>query len=165
MMAPILSFTAEEIWQVVGKAPDDSVMLHTWHALPDGSDEEALCARWATIREARADVQKTLEGLRSDGKIGASLQGEVRVRAAAARHDALASLGDDLRFVLITSAAELFRVEDEADEGIDAAPSEKTKCGRCWHFRDDVGTDADHPELCGRCHTNLLGEGERRIHA
>ncbi|NMG76992.1 isoleucine--tRNA ligase [Aromatoleum diolicum] len=165
MMAPILSFTAEEIWQVVGKNADDSVMLHVWHALPEFADADATVARWSLIREARAEVQKVLEGLRTEGRIGASLQAEVTVRASGERHDALASLDDDLRFVLITSRAELLHVEAEADQGIDAAPSTHAKCGRCWHFRDDVGTHADHPELCGRCHTNLFGEGESRTHA
>jgi len=165
MMAPILSFTAEEIWQVVGKDSDDSVMLHTWHALPEFANADATVARWSLIREARAEVQKVLEGLRTEGRIGASLQAEVTVRASGERHDALASLDDDLRFVLITSSAELLRVEAETDQGIDATPSTHAKCGRCWHFRDDVGTHADHPELCGRCHTNLFGEGESRTHA
>jgi isoleucyl-tRNA synthetase len=165
MMAPILSFTAEEIWRIVGKDPDDSVMLHAWHELPIQGGEDVLLARWSTIREARANVQKVLEGLRTEGRIGSSLQAEVRVRACGERFDALASLGAELHFVLITSRAELVRVDAEADEGIDAAPSGHAKCGRCWHFRTDVGAHADHPELCGRCHTNLFGDGETRAHA
>ncbi len=165
LMAPILSFTAEEIWQVVGKDPEDSVMLHTWHELPAAADEEALVARWSAIRETRAEVQKVLEGLRTEGRIGASLQAEVRVRANGERYDALASLGEDLRFVLITSRAELVRVTDAADEGIDAEASAHQKCERCWHFREDVGANAEHPTLCGRCHDNLFGAGETRAHA
>jgi len=165
LMAPILSFTAEEIWQLTAGDADDSVMLHTWHELPAVSDEDALLGRWSTIREARAEVQKVLEGLRGEGRIGASLQAEVRVRASGARHDALASLGEDLRFVLITSRAELVRVADAAEEGIDAAPSDHQKCERCWHFRSDVGRHSEHPTLCGRCHDNLFGTGEPRTHA
>ncbi|MCK0505472.1 isoleucine--tRNA ligase [Aromatoleum anaerobium] len=165
MMAPILSFTADEIWRVTGNDAEDSVMLHTWHALPELAAGDEILARWELIRSARADVQKVLESLRSDGRIGASLQAEVRVRASGARFDALASVGADLHFVLITSRAELVRVETEADEGVDAAPSSHHKCGRCWHFREDVGADADHPELCGRCGTNLHGDGESRTHA
>ncbi|HJV24786.1 MAG TPA: isoleucine--tRNA ligase [Aromatoleum sp.] len=166
MMAPILSFTAEEIWQIVGGGDaDDSVMLHTWHTLPEAPVTTESTARWDLIRESRAQVQKVLEGLRTEGKIGSSLQAEVTVRASGARYDALASLGEDLRFVLITSRAELVRVADEAAEGVDAAPSSHAKCGRCWHFREDVGSHADHPELCGRCHGNLTGAGESRTHA
>ncbi|AYH42425.1 isoleucine--tRNA ligase [Azoarcus sp. DN11] len=165
MMAPILSFTAEEIWQIVGGDAEDSVMLHTWHTLPEAASGAENTARWELIRESRAQVQKVLEGLRTEGKIGASLQAEVTVRASGARYDALASLGEDLRFVLITSRAELVRVADETAEGIAAAPSSHAKCGRCWHFREDVGSHADHPELCGRCHDNLTGPGETRAHA
>ncbi|WP_018990891.1 isoleucine--tRNA ligase [Aromatoleum toluclasticum] len=165
MMAPILTFTAEEIWQLVGQDADDSVMLHTWHELPALADSEALVARWTLIREERAKVQKVLEGLRTESRIGSSLQAEVVVRASGAKHDALASLGDDLRFVLITSRAELIRAADEATEGVDAGSSAHVKCGRCWHFREDVGSHADHPELCGRCHDNLFGAGETRVHA
>jgi isoleucyl-tRNA synthetase len=165
LMAPILSFTAEEIWQLAGEGPEDSVMLHTWHALPQLAAADDTLARWDLIRSGRAEVQKILESLRSDGRIGSSLQAEVRVRATGARYDALASVGEDLHFVLITSRAELVRVESEADQGIDAVPSVHPKCGRCWHFRADVGADADHPELCGRCHTNLFGAGESRAHA
>jgi isoleucyl-tRNA synthetase len=165
LMAPILSFTAEEIWQLVGKGPEDSVMLHTWHELPEGGDETALIARWGQIREARAEVQKVLEELRAAGRIGSSLQADVVIRATAGRFDALASVGDDLRFVMITSTAELRRVESEADAGIDAQPSDHEKCERCWHYRNDVGADPEHPALCARCHANLFGSGEARQHA
>ena len=165
MMAPILSFTAEEIWQVLGNGADDSVMLHTWHELPAADGEEALLTRWDLIREVRAEVQKELETLRAAGQIGSSLQAEVRLRSTGDRFDALASLGNDLRFVLITSRAELVQVDEAADEGLDAAASGRAKCERCWHYREDVGSEAEHPGLCGRCHDNLFGEGERRVHA
>lgn len=165
LMAPILSFTAEEIWALTSGKPDDSVMLHTWHALPELADEEALLARWSLIRETRTEVQKVLEGLRGEGKVGASLQAEVSIRATGAHHDALATLGDDLRFVMITSVAELVRVDSDALSGVDAAASPHAKCERCWHYREDVGTDAAHPGLCGRCNNNLHGPGETRTHA
>ncbi len=165
LMAPVLSFTAEEIWQLVGRGEEDSVMLHTWHELPEVPDQEALCARWATLRAVRAEVQKVIEAVRAEGKVGSSLQAELRIRAAGQRHDALASLGEDLRFALITSHAELIHVADAADESIEATPSAHAKCERCWHYRDDVGAFADHPSLCGRCHGNLFGEPETRTHA
>jgi len=166
MMAPILSFTAEEIWTIVGNNPDDSVMLHTWHELPAAvDDEDARLTRWSLIRDTRAEVQKVLETLRGASQIGSSLQAEVRVRVTAPRFDALASVGDDLRFVLITSQAELVRVDTEAEEGIDAVASGHQKCERCWHYREDVGSIAEHPGLCGRCNDNLFGAGETRVHA
>ncbi len=164
LMAPILSFTAEEAWTVLN-GEDDSIMLHTWHELPAQADEAALVARWSTIREARADVQKVLENLRTEGTIGSGLQAEVVVRAAPAREAALASLGDDLRFVLQTSAVTLESVADEAAQSVEAKASAHAKCERCWHYREDVGSIEHHPTLCARCHGNLEGNGEVRTHA
>ena len=165
LMAPVLTFTAEEIWQVLVKNPEDSVMLSTWHALPEPAQESVLVTRWQRIREVRAEVSKVLEELRVAGKIGSSLQAEVEIRAAGEKHDLLASLGDDLRLVLICSKASVVKVVDAAGEGVVAAPSPHAKCPRCWHWREDVGVNADHPELCGRCDANLHGAGEPRTHA
>jgi isoleucyl-tRNA synthetase len=169
LMAPVLSFTAEEIWTVLGaggkNVDTDSVMLTTWHALPAQGDEAALLERWSRIRALRAESARVLEALRSEGSIGSSLQAEVEVRATGELHDDLAALGDDLRFVLITSAATLVRVADAAQQGVTAVPSGHAKCARCWHYRADVGSNPAHPELCARCDANLHGAGETRIHA
>ena len=165
LMAPVLTFTAEEIWQVLTKNPDDSVMLATWHALPEQAQESVLLARWQQIREVRAEVSKVLEELRVAGKIGSSLQAEVEIRASRAKHDLLASFGNDLRLVLICSKATLVKVGDAAAESVAATPSPHAKCPRCWHWREDVGVNAEHPELCGRCDANLHGVGEPRSHA
>ena len=159
-MAPVLSFTAEEIWAIAGDS--ESVMLTTPHRLPPGADEAALIARWQCIREFKGETTKALEGLREAGKIGSSLQAEVDVKASGARFDALASLGDDLRFVLVCSKASLTRVDSEDAQSIVATPTAQSKCARCWHWRADVGHDAAHPELCGRCTANLFGAGEAR---
>jgi isoleucyl-tRNA synthetase len=97
--------------------------------------------------------------VRTDGGVGSSLQATVRIGAAADDLTLLRSLGDDLKFVLITSAAEVV----EADElTVTVTPSSATKCERCWHWRDDVGHDAAHPTICGRCTSNLHGAGEPR---
>jgi isoleucyl-tRNA synthetase len=165
LMAPVLTFTAEEIWQVLTKNPEDSVMLATWQALPKQAEESVLATRWQQIREVRAEVSKVLEELRVAGRIGSSLQAEVDIRAAGAKHDLLASLGNDLRLVLICSKVTLVKVGDGAAEGIAAVPSPHTKCPRCWHWREDVGVNVGHPELCGRCDANLHGAGEPRSHA
>ncbi|TVO59426.1 isoleucine--tRNA ligase [Denitromonas halophila] len=165
LMAPILSFTAEEVWALIGKGEDDSVMFQTWHVLPEQADEGALIARWEIIREARADVQKQLETLRTTGAIGSALQAEVVVKAAPERLAALASLGEDLRLVLQTSSATLEAVDREDEQRVDAVASEHAKCERCWHYRPEVGSIADHPALCNRCHSNLHGDGEARSHA
>ena len=165
LMAPILSFTAEEIWAVLHPDADDSVMLHTFHALPEQEGEAGLLVRWETIRSVRAEVLKVIEALRSDGKVGASLQAEVELALASDRHTAMASLGDDLRFVTMTSRAALREVANAEDESVVATPSTGTKCERCWHYTDDVGQHADHPTICARCADNLEGAGETRHHA
>ncbi|MHB1091285.1 isoleucine--tRNA ligase [Thiobacillus sp.] len=164
-MAPILSFTSEEVWtELAGE--DNSVFLHTWHELPacDEQAEHALLDRWHHIRAVRSEVQKKLETLRAAGEIGSSLQAEVALRLSAALHEPIASLGDDLRFVLITSQATVTR-DNDTDIHVDAQPSAAKKCERCWHYRGDVDADPRHPGLCGRCISNLAGDGEVRTHA
>ncbi|MCK6392385.1 isoleucine--tRNA ligase [Zoogloea sp.] len=162
LMAPILSFTAEEIWQLLTQDADDSVMLHAFHSLPAQDGEDALLERWTAIRAIRADVQKEIEAVRAAGQVGSSLQAEVEIRATEGKYALLASLADDLRFVLICSKSSLVQVAAEADEAILVTPSTHKKCERCWHYRADVGHDAAHPELCGRCTSNLHGAGEAR---
>jgi len=159
-MAPILSFTGEEVWAEL--AGDDSVFLHTWHDLPAQADEADLLDRWTKIRAGRAAVQKELEALRVDGAIGSSLQAEVTLHATKKTNAIYAPLGNDLRFVLITSQA---RVVDADVDHIEVTPSTAKKCERCWHYRDDVDAHAEHPGLCGRCVANLYGDGEARTHA
>ena len=212
-MAPILSFTGEEVWtQLAGPLPNplplrgtevpqagehpeghkganaepkpinDSVFLHTWHELPDPCplpnplpqagegadagpkpiDEADLTERWTRIRAVRAIVSKELETVRVAGGIGSSLQAEVTLHAGPDTHALLAPLGDDLRFVLITSQARV--VAADADR-VEVVPSTAQKCDRCWHYRDDVDAHPEHPGLCGRCVSNLHGAGEARSHA
>ncbi|WP_310451579.1 isoleucine--tRNA ligase [Sulfuritalea sp.] len=164
LMAPILSFTAEEIWAIMGSKCEqgDSVMLSTWHELPPLAEELALATRWQAIRAVRAEVAKVLEDLRAAGKIGSSLQAEVSLRADAATYELLASLGDDLKFVFICSKVSLEKADAASGVSIEASASAHVKCARCWHWREDVGQDAEHPELCGRCASNLFGAGEAR---
>jgi isoleucyl-tRNA synthetase len=161
-MAPFLSFTAEEAWQVFaprGNTPAASPSIFTETYWKFDPPAEALLAKWARIREIRDAVNKEIEAVRTAGAVGSSLQANARVTASAADHALLASLGDDLKFVLITSVAELAA---GTQLKIDVTPSSATKCARCWHWRDDVGTDAAHPALCGRCTSNLHGAGETR---
>ncbi|HSD38740.1 MAG TPA: isoleucine--tRNA ligase [Rhodocyclaceae bacterium] len=165
LMAPVLSFTAEEIWAVLGNDADDSIMLHAFHKLPDASIDAAALERWSTIRAVRAEAMKVIETVRTEGKVGSSLQAELSVAASGAKYRALSSLGEDLRFVFITSRTQVSEVASEADEKIVATPSEHAKCARCWHYRADVGSNAAHPELCGRCDANLHGSGEQRKYA
>src|SRR5690606_19372599 len=110
LMAPILSFTADEAWPIFTRKPGDSVLLHTWYEYPDTGED--LLGRWERIRAERSAVQKELEAVRAAGKIGSSLQAEVELQATGERHALLSSLGDDLRFVLITSQAKVVQGED-----------------------------------------------------
>jgi isoleucyl-tRNA synthetase len=121
-----------------------------------------LLQRYAALREVRTEVSKQLEEVRIAGGIGSSLQAEIELRASGAKFELLNSLGDDLRFVMITSQASVSQVAAGTDEAVIVTPSTEQKCERCWHYRADVGSDAAHPELCGRCVTNLFGSGETR---
>ena len=161
LMAPFLSFTGEEVWQQLVHDADDSIFLHGWHTVPVPADAAQLGEQWPLIRTSLADVRKHLETLRAAGEIGSSLQAEVSLHASGDQYRTLAALGDDLRFVLITSAATLI----EGEPAIHAQPSAQPKCERCWHYRSDVGSHADRPGLCGRCHSNLFAQGETRHHA
>ena len=165
LMAPVLSFTAEEIWALAGSSKDETVFTHTWDEFPAADYSRELLARWAKIRAVRAEVQKKLEDARVAGKIGSSLQAEVEIRASGDKLALLRSLDDDLRFVLITSKALLTPVAAAEEEAVLVNASAHPKCERCWHYRDDVGADAAHPGLCGRCVSNLHGAGEARSHA
>jgi isoleucyl-tRNA synthetase len=162
LMAPLLSFTAEEAWKVLKARTGGTIFTETYAALPAVPDEVALVERWTTLRAIRAEVQKRLEELREKGAIGSSLQAEVELRAAGAKAALLQSLGNDLRFVLITSQARVTPVASEAEEAVVVTPSGAAKCERCWHWRDDVGVEREHPTLCGRCVSNLFGAGEPR---
>jgi isoleucyl-tRNA synthetase len=156
-MAPFLSFTAEEAWPVFAPGVSSSIFTETYADF--GPPDEVLLAKWARIRAIRDEVNKAIEALRSEGRVGASLQAEVRLSAAEEDRALLASLGEDLRFVMITSRVVLEAAEALA---VDVEPSAATKCERCWHYRDDVGSDAAHPTICGRCVANLTGAGETR---
>ena len=155
-MAPFLSFTAEEAWKVFGTS--DSIFVETYVDLP--APDAALLARWSRIREIRDLANKDIEALRAEGKLGSSLQANLTIEAGADDYALLAGLGDDLKFVFITSAVKLM-VGTELK--IASSPSAAVKCERCWHWRDDVGHDPAHPTICGRCTSNLYGDGERRV--
>ncbi|TFW14963.1 isoleucine--tRNA ligase [Duganella callida] len=167
LMAPALSFTAEEAWEIFAgpegwKASDETIFTQTWWQLPQLADADALLSKYATLRAVRTDVTKQLEDLRTSGAIGSSLQAELSIKAAGDKYQALASLDDDLKFIFITSVATVAEVASEAEEAVSVAASTAEKCERCWHYRADVGAHADHPTLCGRCYSNLFGAGEKR---
>ena len=171
-LAPILSFTAEEIWQALPAGRPESVFLSQWYVLPAVTVDSGV--DWDAVIALKADVSREIEALRGQGLIGGSLEAAVDVWAEPAVHARLAPLGDELRFALITSEA---RLHDAATRPADAAaapsvakagvyiavrPSTGKKCVRCWHLRPDVGSDPRHPEACARCAGNVEGPGETR---
>ncbi len=155
-MAPFLSFTAEEAWEVFGHS--ESIFLETFVDL--GPVDTALLAKWSRIREIRDVVNKDIETVRTAGSVGSSLQANVTVTANPQDLALLASLSGDAKFVFITSVLSL-AAGDTLSTQVQA--SNDVKCERCWHYRADVGTNEAHPTLCGRCTSNLFAEGEKRL--
>lgn len=175
-VAPILAFTAEEIWQFLPGERAESVMLATWYEnlarLPQGFELDQ--AYWQRVMDVKGAVNKELEAMRASKTIGASLQAEVTLFSDDALSGDLAKLGDELRFALITSAATTAPLADAPADAVSTevpglklkiVKSAHAKCGRCWHLRADVGSHAAHPELCSRCVSNIEGDGEVRKHA
>ena len=174
-IAPVLSYTADELWQFIPGERGESVFLETWYDKLEKLDESAAMgdAYWQSILSVKTAVNKALEQQRADGVIGASLSAEVTLYCQGELLGQLEQLGDELRFVLITSQAELKSIEEAGDcenvldtevDGLrlGVKASEHTKCVRCWHHREDVGANAEHEELCGRCVDNVAGPGEVR---
>ncbi|CAM3357693.1 isoleucine--tRNA ligase [Pseudomonas plecoglossicida] len=175
-IAPILAFTADEIWQYLPGERNESVMLNGWYQglteLPQGTELDR--AYWDRVMAVKAAVNKELENQRTAKVIGGNLQAEVTLFADEGLSADLGKLGDELRFVLITSAASVVPfAQAPADavatevEGLKlkVVKSGHAKCGRCWHFRADVGSHPEHPEICSRCVDNLSGSGEVRHYA
>ncbi|RPI47692.1 MAG: isoleucine--tRNA ligase [Betaproteobacteria bacterium] len=173
LFAPILSFTAEEAWGHLPDKPKDSVFLQEWHANPAIEDAEVICERWEKLLGLRSDVSKELERLRVAGRIGSALAAEVELYLGSdEERDVLERFGNDLRFVFITSAVRI--LHDAHPDAVPSRlkgvsirvlPSDGAKCERCWHYRHDVGIAPDHVGLCGRCVSNLYGDGEPRPYA
>ncbi|MFI4880529.1 MAG: isoleucine--tRNA ligase [Steroidobacterales bacterium] len=170
-LAPILSFTTEEFWRYLPGEHRESVFHETWHAVPAVAADPI---DWQGFIQLRGDIARELEKLRDAGAIGGPLDARVDVYCTAAEFKRFASLGEELRFLLITSHAHVHEVAappagavaatNTASNGVWIAvqPATEPKCVRCWHHRADVGTHATHPELCGRCISNIEGPGEIR---
>ncbi len=174
-IAPVLTFTAEEVWKQLPGEHSETVFTETYYDRLDPLSEQTLYTddEWDKLIQVRIAVAKALEPLRVDGKIGSSLDAEVTLYCDADYHAMLTKLEDELRFVLITSYASVeplsTKTSSAADAGlehgeiwIDASASTFDKCVRCWHHREDIGQNTYHPELCGRCVENVDGSGEQR---
>ena len=173
-IAPILSFTASELWGFMPGERESSVFIAEWYSLPrlSGGDEISA-ADWAAIMQAKEAINKVIEDQRNQGVVKGSLGADIQLYAEPELYQSLAKLGDELRFVTITSKATLLPLEEGADANasmldglkVGLQRSSAEKCVRCWHFIDDVGNHAEHPEICGRCVTNLSDTGETRHYA
>nr|WP_022975096.1 isoleucine--tRNA ligase [Nevskia ramosa] len=179
-IAPILSFTADEIWKLLPGDRAQSVFIQIWYPVPVASSNPVAGDDWASLLAAREAVKKELETLRAAGTIGSALDADVAIYADGAAFDALSTLGDELRFWFITSGASaqplslkpatasVAKLENGQTIWIAATATTADKCGRCWHRRPDVGSHAAHPALCGRCIENITGmgdgAGEVRLH-
>jgi len=172
-LAPILSFTAEEVWSFMPGERNESVFLNTWHSFPAGAERESAID-WPAFIALKADVARQLERLRTAGQIGAPLEAEVTIYAPPEQAQRFAALGDELRFLLITSQAKVVATDTPPPDSvpghtenvwIEVKPSTQPKCVRCWHLRPDVGSDPRYPELCARCVVNIEGPGEERKYA
>ncbi|BBL56741.1 isoleucine--tRNA ligase [Methylomonas koyamae] len=175
-LAPITSYTADEIWSVIPGQRGESVFLETWYQglFPLEADAAINRDTWDKVMAVRAAVSKELESLRKDGAIGASLNAEVELYCDEVYATELNKLGKELHFVFITSNAGVsdmqFCPDDAVTTDIDGlkvkvSVSEQQKCVRCWHQRYDIGEHPEHPELCGRCVENVAGAGETRLYA
>ncbi len=172
-LAPILSFTAEEVWTFMPGERSESVFLNTWHEFPAGA-ERVSAIDWPAFIALKADVARQLERLRAAGQIGAPLDAEVSIYAPFEQAQRFGALADELRFLLITSEARVIETDSPPVDSvpshaenvwIEVKPSTQPKCVRCWQLRPDVGSDPRHPELCARCVVNIEGPGEERKYA
>ncbi|MDJ0657019.1 MAG: isoleucine--tRNA ligase [Xanthomonadales bacterium] len=177
-LAPVLSFTCEEIWQHAPGHRPDSVFMVTWYeGLEDLTPGEAHDDEfWSLVMSLRESVSRELEGLRKAGTIGSALDASVQVYLDEAQYQKLVALDNELRFIFITSSAHLHPLADKPDDAIECAMGDSTiyvsvavnehaKCERCWHRRPEVGMVDAHPTLCGRCVVNVVGQGETRYFA
>jgi len=174
-IAPILSFTAHEIWSHLPGERDKYVFTSQWYPLQRLTENESITEQdWAVILQAKEAINKVIEDQRNLGNVKGSLEADIQIFADQHILSSLAKLEQELRFVTITSKAELAPIVSASDQAVESlmnglkvavARSETNKCVRCWHFIDDVGSHDQHPEICGRCIENISGQKEVRRHA
>jgi isoleucyl-tRNA synthetase len=171
-LAPLLAFTAEEIWASLPGERPESVLLSTWHDIPV-APARADDPDWEVLHAVRDEVARELEALRSAGRIGSSLEAELTLYGTPEHIASLAGAGEELRFLFLTSEARVEPLDERPEHAVElqgfagqlyavVVPSTHPKCVRCWHRRPDIGAHPEHPEICGRCAENVTGEGERR---
>jgi isoleucyl-tRNA synthetase len=174
-IAPILSFTADELWEHLPGEHNGTVFAAEWYQGLSRmeADAEMDSDFWETVQSVKSAVNKVLEGAKKEGLVGGSLATEVTLFCDESLMNSLVKLGDELRFVLISSAARLAPLSTANEavatdvDGLQVrvAASDGEKCSRCWHHREEVGQSLEHPELCFRCIDNVDGNGEVRFYA
>jgi len=174
-MAPILSFTANEIWPLLPKPVngerEKTVFISEWYEGLFPMENATITAEdWDRLSNVKDAINKSIEVKRKEGVIGGSLQAEVTIHADEKLYAVLSKLEDELRFVFITSQAKLVNNDDGESTDIEGLKltinaSDAEKCERCWHYREDVGSNNDHPTICNRCVENVVGDGEVRHYA
>jgi isoleucyl-tRNA synthetase len=175
-MAPILSFTAEEMWQFMPGDRGESVFLEQWYSDLTELPENAQLGRdfWQQVMAVKQAVNKAIEDARNEKIVKANLAADAVLFVSEQQQALLAHLGEELRFVTITSTAQLKPLSDAPEElpgsavdglKVQITASPEKKCTRCWHHRADVGANTEHPEICGRCVENVDGDGEVRRYA
>ena len=176
-MAPVMSFTAQEVWEALPGERDEFVFTGTWYdGMPSTKDVASGFDNdfWQSLMEVKTEVNSALEKARNDKIIGGSLEAKVVLYVDDEKAAALAKLKDELRFVLITSEAEVKGIAEKTASAVslgdnsifvDVLVADGEKCARCWHHKPEVGSDPKHPELCNRCIENIDGEGEVRQYA
>jgi len=162
-IAPILTFTSDELWGYLPGERSAHVLFDTWYdgLAPLPADAELSAADFDQLLALREQVSKVLEPMRANGAIGAALEAEITVAASEEQAARWQPLAEELRFLLISGDVQV-RPATTDEVFVSAQPTSKTKCVRCWHFRADVGSVAEHPEICGRCADNIDGPGEDR---
>jgi isoleucyl-tRNA synthetase len=168
-IAPVLAFTADEMWRHLPASTGQgvragNVLFATWYdgLAPLGEDAPLSATDFERLLALREQVAKVLEPMRANGAIGAALEAEIGLRCGVADQNWLAPFVDELRFLLISGDVQVLADDAAKDIAVLAAPTQKRKCVRCWHHREDVGSVDAHPQLCGRCVSNVEGEGEAR---
>ncbi|AZQ09602.1 isoleucine--tRNA ligase [Shewanella khirikhana] len=175
-IAPVLSFTADEIWQLLPGKREAYVFTQEWYEglKPVTLESDLADSHWELLLSVRNEVNKELEQARRDKVLGGSLEATVTLFADAELAAKVAVLGDELRFVLLTSDAKVLPIDAAPESAVATeiaglkvlvAKTDAAKCERCWHHREDVGSVEAHPSLCGRCVTNIEGDGEARAFA
>ena len=166
-MAPFLSFTAEEAWQIFEHDSKNTQTIFTseYSKIPVTHNASDLLTKWSRIRSIRQDVTKAIEKERESGNVGSSLQAEISIHATPVDAELLKSIHTDLKFVCITSSANVIEEATGTPLQVMVKASSYLKCARCWHYTPEVGTIVSHKELCQRCDTNLYGSGETRLFA